>query len=55
MPRFPHTGKRMEGVECFVLRNGKIDSVGRIDLLADTVTAPVLVPWNSLHLSNVPR
>ena len=66
MPRLPHAGKRMAGVECFVLRNRKLYSVGCIDLLADTLRArvfvvrsiflaPVLVPRNSLHFSNVVR
>ena len=59
-----HTGNEMEAVQCFVLRIVKIDSVGCIDLLADTVRtcvvvvryiflATVLHPWNSSHFSNV--
>ena len=32
-----HTGNKMEGVGCFRLRILKIDSVGCIDLVADTL------------------
>ena len=39
----PDDGKVMKAVECFVLRIGKIDSVGCIDLVADIVTGCVVV------------
>ena len=38
-----HAGNGMEGVGCFELRIVKIDSVGCIDLLADTVRCVVIV------------
>ena len=66
MLRLLHAGNRMEGVECFVLRNHKIDSVGCIYLLEDVVRAyvvvvmyicsvPVLGLWNSSHFARVMR
>ena len=39
-----HAGNEMEGVGCFELRIVKIDLVGCIDLLADTVRSRVVGP-----------
>ena len=61
MPRLTHAGKTVQWV---AWRIGKIDSVGRIDVLANTqkrclvvvmqiFLLQLLVPWNSSHLSNV--